>query len=202
MKETHLKNPPETTKKAVKNTAKPIKTLYKAILLQLTLIFSAGCNYAQNEECMMTSPNFVDPPTFSGTNPEPRKQKYRNTCRTNKFRFGAILKLSAMPDLGSKGLIFAYHKTLKIYFERVGEANEIKVWKYDELGGNGEIHRVVIGSGERYILIWYEVTQTTSQIAVRQASDWNLEESLKKAYTFSKINTFLIFYFFGRFDRG
>ena len=179
----------EITEKKVKTktrqtTGSPVLS-YKIVSIFTSLMAISSSSFPSNEECYMIASYFDSALSYTGKNPEPNKITIQNRCLQHKFRFGAILKLTAMPQPGIRAMVFSYHNKIQIYFEKTTDGNHhLRVVKTDEV--IPLIHDFVIGTTPRWILIWYELTSSKSEIAIRQAYSWDLDENQKKTHTLGK----------------
>ena len=151
-------------------------------------------SFPSNEECFMTASNFESRVSFTGKNPDPNKITIQNRCLKDKFRFGAIIKLTETLQPGEKAMVFSYHNKIQMYFQKTsGGNNYLRVAKTDET--NPLLFNILIGTPPRWILIWYELTSSKSEIAIRQSYTWDLDENNKITRIFGKRSNSDLFFF-------
>ena len=156
----------------------------KAIAISLITIITKA--FPSNGECGFHYQPGTSLKSFYGEYQDSNSFSNTNPCGTlNRFRLAAIIKIIGMPSSSKTGQIFSYHNKVKIYLQVSSGKNYLKVWKDGE-PNSGIMHSFQIGAPSKYLLLWYELSATKSEIAIRHSYTWELEDQRRSTHTLSK----------------
>ena len=171
----------------MKEMSRNMKYRYNITLcLVMILLFTKSYQWQVGPQCAYISKSGYSLVPYTGVQSDPNIATHANVCgTTNKFRVALIFKLTAMPATGTTAIVFSYYDKIKIYFEQVSGKNYLRVWKHDE-PSPGVIHSFEIFGANRWFFVWYELSNTKSEVAMRHSYPWDLEEHRKQTYTLCK----------------
>ena len=163
---------------------KKLEGVKKLVLVTLSLIQTVKM-FPTGDHCSFLQGSDSSSITLTGVDGDSNSRDRDNPCQSNQFRVAILLKADAMPATNKKAQIFSYYNKVKIYFKNQNGRYQLRVWKQGE-AGDGVVHKYHVAGADRWYFLWYELSSTKSEIAIRHTYPWDQDENQKETKNLGK----------------